>query len=57
MRIFAPDYATLSVLPHKDLNELLRDYPALRAMPARLPSVANQLDRDVFCGTTGVPGL
>ncbi|MEW6432047.1 MAG: cyclic nucleotide-binding domain-containing protein [Myxococcota bacterium] len=57
MRVFAPSFATLSVLPHKDLNELLRDYPALRAMPARLPSVANQLDRDVFCGTTGVPGL
>lgn len=57
MRVFAPGYATLSVLPHKDLNELLRDYPALRAMPARLPGVANQLDRDVFCGTTGIPGL
>jgi len=57
MRVFAPEYATLSVLPHKDLHELLRDYPALRAMPARLPAVANQLDRDVFCGTTGVPGL
>lgn len=57
LRVFAPGYVTVSVLPHKDLNELLRDYPALRTMPARLPAVANQLDRDVFCGTTGVPGL
>lgn len=57
MRVFAPGFATLSVLPHKDLHELLRDYPALRNLPARLPQVANQLDRDVFCGTTGVPGL
>jgi CRP-like cAMP-binding protein len=57
MRVFAPEYATVSVLPHKDLNELLRDYPALRALPSRLPAVANPLDRDVFCGTTGIPGL
>jgi CRP/FNR family cyclic AMP-dependent transcriptional regulator len=57
LRIFSPDYATVSVLSHKDLNELLRDYPALRSLPARLPGAANQLDRDVYCGTTGVPGL
>ncbi len=57
LRVVAPEYATLSVLSHKDLNELLRDYPALRVLPARLPNFARQLDRDVFCGTTGVPGL
>ena len=47
----------MSVLSHKDLNEILRDYPALRALPTRLPNHARQLDRDVFCGTTGLPGL
>ena len=57
LRVLAPEYATLSVLTHKDLNELLRDYPALRSLPNRLPNFGRALDRDVFCGTTGVPGL
>ena len=57
MRIFTPEFATISVLTHKDLNELLRDYPMLRSLPAKLAQAARQLDRDVFCGSTGVPGL
>lgn len=57
LRVLAPEYTTLSVLSHKDLNELMRDYPALRSLPARLPNFARGLDRDVFCGSTGVPGL
>ncbi|MCA2980172.1 MAG: cyclic nucleotide-binding domain-containing protein [Myxococcaceae bacterium] len=57
LRIYAPEFATLSVLSHRDLNELLGDYPALRTLPQRLPAHANQLDRHVFCGTIGVPGL
>lgn len=57
LRIFAPEFATVAMLSHKDLNDLLKDYPALRAMPTRLPALARQLDATVFCGTTGVPGL
>jgi CRP-like cAMP-binding protein len=57
LRIYAPEFATLSVLKHKDLNELLTDYPALRTLPQRLPTFARQLDKTVFCGTVGVPGL
>lgn len=57
LRVLAPEFATVSVLAHKDLNELMRDYPALRSLPARLPNFGRALDRDVFCGTTGVPGL
>lgn len=57
LRVWAEEYATVSMLEHKDLNELLRDYPALRSLPKRLPGYANTLDRDVFCGTTGVTGL
>ena len=57
LRVLAPEFTTLSVLSHKDLNELLRDYTALRSLPARLPQFARQLDRDIFCGSTGVPGL
>jgi CRP-like cAMP-binding protein len=57
MRVFTPEFATVMLLSHKDLNELMRDYPALRALPARLADTARPLDRDVFCGSTGVPGL
>jgi hypothetical protein len=57
VRLFAPDFATVSMLSHKDLHELMRDYPALRNLPARLPAVAKQIDRDVSCGSTGIPGL
>lgn len=57
LRIYAPEFATLSVLKHKDLNELLTDYPALRTLPQRLPGFARQLDKTIACGTIGVPGL
>jgi hypothetical protein len=57
LRIFAPGPCTIAILTQKDLHELLKDYTALRALPARLPQYGRQLDRDVFCGATGVPGL
>jgi CRP-like cAMP-binding protein len=57
LRIVAPEFATVSVLAQKDLHELMLDYPALRTLPARLLNCARQLDRGVFCGTTGIPGL
>lgn len=56
MRVYAAEDTTLALLGHRELAELLRDYPALRAITSRLPSVARMLDRDVFCGHTGVPG-
>ncbi|MFT3709826.1 MAG: cyclic nucleotide-binding domain-containing protein [Archangium sp.] len=57
LRVVSPEYACVSVLSHKDLHELMRDYPALRTLPTRLPNFGRQLDRDIFCGSTGVPGL
>lgn len=57
LRIFAPEYACVSMLSQKDLTELLRDYPALRALPSRLPRFSRALDSGTFCGSTGVPGL
>jgi CRP-like cAMP-binding protein len=57
LRIYADEAVSVSMLSQKDLHELMVDYPALRSMPARLPTFARQLDRAVFCGTTGVPGL
>ncbi len=57
MRVVAHEFTTLAQLSHKDLNELMRDYPALRSLPLRLPKFGRMLDRDIFCGGTGVPGL
>jgi CRP-like cAMP-binding protein len=57
MRIFATEDTDLLILGHRELAELLRDYPALRSITGRLQTVARALDRDVFCGSTGSPGL
>jgi CRP-like cAMP-binding protein len=57
MRVYAEAEASVVMLGHRELAELMRDYPALRGLPTRLPSLTRQLDRDVFCGHTGVPGL
>ncbi len=57
LRIYAGETTTVVMLGHKEMTELLRDYPALRNMPRLLPAHARLLDRDVFCGHTGVPGL
>ncbi len=57
MRVFAESETSLLMLGHKELSELMRDYPALRSLPQRLPAHTRQMDRDIFCGHTGVPGL
>lgn len=57
MRIHATEATTLAMLGHRDLAELMREYPALRSLTARLNTAARPLDRDVFCGHTGAPGL
>jgi cAMP-dependent protein kinase regulator len=57
LRIYAGETTTVVLLGHKEMTELVRDYPALRNLPRVLPAHARLLDRDVFCGHTGVPGL
>jgi len=57
MRVYAGEPTDIALIGHKELSELLRDYPALRAMTSRLPTIARTLDRDIYCGHTGVPGL
>ncbi len=56
-RIFAPGEAILMLLSHRDLADLVRDLPALRGITRRLPALARAIDRDVWCGATGVTGL
>jgi CRP-like cAMP-binding protein len=57
MRIFSEGETSMLMLGHRELAELMRDYPALRSLPMRLPQHTRQLDRDIFCGHTGVPGM
>jgi CRP-like cAMP-binding protein len=57
LRIYAGETTSLVMLGHKEMTELVRDYPALKNLPRVLPAHAKLLDRDVFCGHTGVPGL
>ena len=57
MRLGADSAASVMVLEQKELFELLRDYPALRGLPARFAKYGQQLDRDVYSGHTGIPGL
>ncbi|MGA9521424.1 MAG: cyclic nucleotide-binding domain-containing protein [Myxococcaceae bacterium] len=56
-RISASEEAVLMLLSHRALADLLRDLPALRGMTQRLPALARAIDRDVWCGATGVTGL
>jgi CRP/FNR family transcriptional regulator, cyclic AMP receptor protein len=57
MRVYASEECSLLWLGHRELSELVRDLPALRALLQRLPQSARALDRDVYCGHTGVTGL
>lgn len=57
LRIYAGETTSVVMLGHKEMTELVRDYPALKNLPRVLPAHARMLDRDVFCGHTGVPGL
>jgi len=57
LKIQAKEPVSVVMLGQKEMTELMRDYPALRNLPKLLPSHARPLDRDVYCGHTGVPGL
>lgn len=57
LKVHAPHPVSVVMLGQKEMTELMRDYPALRNLPKLLPSHARALDRDVYCGHTGVPGL
>jgi CRP-like cAMP-binding protein len=52
-RMFASLPTALEVLKHKDLNEVIRDFPSLRNLPGVLAKHTKTLDRDVYCGNVG----
>ncbi len=57
LKIFAEADSTVMLLTHREFTEMVRDYPTLRSLTLRLNANARPIDRDVFCGHTGIPGL
>jgi len=57
MKVYAGRDTTLVVLEHRDLADVMREHPELRGLSAVLPVHARALDRDTYCGHTGVAGL
>jgi cAMP-dependent protein kinase regulator len=55
--IVAREPATLTFLPQRAFNDFVKDYPSLRELPRRLAAENLLVDKDVFVGDTGVPGL
>ncbi len=51
-KISAPVPATVLMLTHQKLAELLKEYPALARLPQLLPAATRQLDRDLFWETS-----
>ncbi len=56
-KIYAADDSSLCVLAHRDLAELIRDDPAINTLPSRFSQFTRQIDRGLYCGTVGIPGL
>ncbi len=56
-RIVASEETDLALLGHAEVTALVRDYPALRSVVVRLPTLSQRLGQDVWCGHCAVPGL
>lgn len=55
--VLAEKETTVAMLPQKAFNDFIKDYPLLRQLPARLAEQGMLVDRDVFVGRLGIPGL
>ena len=55
--IAATRESTITFLPQRAFNEFVKDYPALRLLPQRLLQEGMLVEKDIFVGSTGVPGL
>ena len=55
--IRAIEPSMLTYLPQKSFNDFVKEYPVLRELPRRLNAEGMLVDRDVFVGDAGVPGL
>lgn len=55
--IRATEPTMLTYLPQKSFNDFIKEYPTLRELPRRLSAEGMLVDKDVFVGDAGVPGL
>ena len=55
--IVAVEETTLTFLPQRSFNDFVKDFPSLRELPRRLASEGMLVDKDVFVGDSGIPGL
>jgi CRP-like cAMP-binding protein len=55
--ITALEESTLTYLPQRAFNDFVKGHPSLRELPRRLAAEGMVVDKDVFVGATGVPGL
>ncbi len=55
--IAATEATSLSCLTQKAFNDFVKDYPALRLLPQRLDQEGMLVEKDVFVGDLGIPGL
>jgi cAMP-dependent protein kinase regulator len=55
--IRAIEPSMLPYLPQKSFNDFVKEYPVLRELPRRLSAEGMLVDKDVFVGDAGVPGL
>jgi CRP-like cAMP-binding protein len=55
--IAAVEETTLTYLPQRSFNDFVRDFPSLRELPRRLATEGMLVDKDVFVGDSGIPGL
>lgn len=57
VQIVATADTMLTLLPQRAFNEFVKDYPTLRLLPQRLSQEGLLVEKDVFVGGTGIPGL
>ena len=55
--IAALEKTTITFLPQKAFNDFIKDYPILRQLPLRLAQEGMLVDRGIFVGDVGIPGL
>jgi CRP-like cAMP-binding protein len=57
VQVTATEEGTICYLPQKAFNDFVREHPTLRALPSRLAEEGMLVEKDVFVGKTGIPGL
>lgn len=57
VQVTAVDPGSVCYLPPKAFNDFVKDHPSLRTLPAKLAEEGMLVEKDIFVGKTGIPGL